>query len=314
MKKWYYLFITAIAFTACNNNTGKADASGTFEADEVIVSSEIAGRIIQMDVKEGDTMSKGRLAAVIDAANLSLQKQQVEASIDALHNKTTDASPQVQLLQDQIAVQKVQLANLQKEKSRTENLIKADAATTKQLDDISNQIDMLNRQITVTEQQINVQLNNTSTQNRSILSEQPALEKRAAQIADQLERSTVINPISGTVLTKYAEAGEVTAPGKALYKIANLSEIKLRAYITGDQLSQLKLQQAVTVQVDDGAQAFKTYKGTVSWISSKAEFTPKTIQTKDERANLVYAIKINVPNDGTLKIGMYGEVLFAQHK
>jgi HlyD family secretion protein len=206
------------------------------------------------------------------------------------------------------------LANLQKEKARTENLIKADAATTKQLDDISNQIDMLNRQIAVTEQQIKVQLNNTSTQNRSILSEQPALEKRAAQIADQLERSTVINPISGTVLTKYAEAGEVTAPGKALYKIANLSEIKLRAYITGDQLSQLKLQQAVTVQVDDGAKAFKTYKGTVSWISSKAEFTPKTIQTKDERANLVYAIKINVPNDGTLKIGMYGEVLFAQQK
>lgn len=314
MKKWCYLFITAIAFTACNSNTGKADASGTFEADEVIVSSEIAGRIIQMDVKEGDTMSKGRLAAVIDAANLSLQKQQVEASIDALHNKTSDASPQVQLLQDQIAVQKVQMANLQKEKARTENLIKADAATTKQLDDISNQIDMLNRQIAVTEQQIKVQLNNTSTQNRSILSEQPALEKRAAQIADQLERSTVINPISGTVLTKYAEAGEVTAPGKALYKIANLSEIKLRAYITGDQLSQLKLQQAVTVQVDDGAKAFKTYKGTVSWISSKAEFTPKTIQTKDERANLVYAIKINVPNDGTLKIGMYGEVLFAQHK
>ncbi|NNV57423.1 HlyD family secretion protein [Limnovirga soli] len=314
MKKWCYLFITAIAFTACNSNTGKADASGTFEADEVIVSSEIAGRIIQMDVKEGDTMSKGRLAAVIDAANLSLQKQQVEASIDALHNKTSDASPQVQLLQDQIAVQKVQMANLQKEKARTENLIKADAATTKQLDDISNQIDMLNRQIAVTEQQIKVQLNNTSTQNRSILSEQPALEKRAAQIADQLERSTVINPISGTVLTKYAEAGEVTAPGKALYKIANLSEIKLRAYITGDQLSQLKLQQAVTVQVDDGAKAFKTYKGTISWISSKAEFTPKTIQTKDERANLVYAIKINVPNDGTLKIGMYGEVLFTQHK
>jgi len=167
----------------------------------------------------------------------------------------------------------------------------------------------LKRQMDVTAQQIKVQLNNTSTQNRSILSEQPSLQKRVAQLQDQLQRSNVINPLSGTVLTKYAQAGEVTAAGKALYKIADLSTLKLRAYITGDQLSQIKLNQLVKVLVDNGAKEYKNYTGTISWISDKAEFTPKTIQTKDERANLVYAIKIDVKNDGYLKIGMYGEVV-----
>lgn len=308
MKRIFYLLSVISVMASCKGSENIPDASGTFEADEVIVSSELAGRILSLTLKEGDTLSKGTVAAVIDASNLELQKEQVEASIGALKEKTTNVAPQVKLLQEQITVQQSQLSTWEREKARTENLIKADAATPKQLDDINAQIDVLKKQMAVTNQQINVQLNNTSTQNRSILSEQPSLQKRVAQLQDQLQRSNVINPISGTVLTKYAQQGEITAPGKALFKIADLSTIKLRAYITGAQLPQVKLQQPVKVLIDNGAKEYKTYTGTISWISDKAEFTPKTIQTKDERANLVYAIKIDVKNDGYLKIGMYGEV------
>lgn len=309
MKRILYLFAAVNIMVSCNGNKSTADGSGTFEAEEVIVSSELNGRILELNVKEGDTLSKGTTAAVIDASNLELQKQQVEASISSLKEKTSDVQPQIKLLQDQIAVQQSQLASWEREKTRTENLIKADAATPKQLDDINTQIDVIKKQMDVTTQQIKVQLNNTSTQNRTILSEQPSLQKRVAQIQDQLQRSNVINPINGTVLTKYAQAGEITAAGKALYKIADLSTLKLRAYITGDQLSQVKLNQQVKVMVDNGAKDYKTYTGNISWISDKAEFTPKTIQTKEERANLVYAIKIDVKNDGYLKIGMYGEIV-----
>ncbi|WP_315821896.1 HlyD family secretion protein [Paraflavitalea speifideaquila] len=162
--------------------------------------------------------------------------------------------------------------------------------------------------MTVTQQQINVQRSNVGTQNRSILSEGKPLEKRIAQLDDQLKRSGVANPINGTVITKYAEAGEMTATGKALYKIADLSTMTLRAYITGTQLSQVKLNQPVKVLIDNGAKEYREYNGVITWISDKAEFTPKTIQTKEERANLVYAVKIKVKNDGYIKIGMYGEV------
>ncbi len=210
----------------------------------------------------------------------------------------------------QLAVQQSQLTNLQKERKRFENLVKADAATPKQLDDIIAQMDIATKQMNVTRQQIKVQQTNTSTANRSILSEKAPLEKRIAQLNDQVKRANVINPINGTVLTKYAEAGEITAAGKPLYKVADLSTVTLRAYITGDQVSQVKLNQPVKVLVDNGAKNYKSYNGVISWISDKAEFTPKTIQTKDERANLVYAVKIRVVNDGYLKLGMYGEVNF----
>jgi HlyD family secretion protein len=303
----------SLAFTAlagCNINGKTSDASGTFEADEVIVSSEIGGKILKMDIQEGSVLARDSVVAVIDSTQLVLQKQQVEATIGALHQKTMDVKPQVKLLQDQIAVQKVQLENAKFEKARTERLIKADAATTKQLDDLNNQIDLLQKQIAVNEQQIKVQETTTGTQNNSVMSESRPLKKSIAQIEDQVSKANVMNPISGTVLTKYAMAGEVTSPGKALYKIADLSVITLRAYITGTQLSQVKLGQHVKVLVDEGASKYKDYDGEITWISDKAEFTPKTIQTKDERANLVYAIKIHVKNDGYLKIGMYGEVKF----
>lgn len=312
MNKLFVIRIIALAvlFTACNRSTPKFDASGTFEVDEVIVSAEQNGKILSFNVNEGQTIGQYDTVGVIDVDNLSLQKEQVQASIEALHEKTSDVKPQIQLLQDQLSVQQSQLANLQHERTRTENLLKQDAATGKQLDDINFQIDVLQKQMNVTRQQIAVQQNNTATQNRSVLSERKPLEKRVAQLSDQIDQSKIVNPVKGTVLTKYAEAGEVTAAGKALYKIAGLDTLTLRAYITGTQLSQIKLNQHVKVMVDSGAKAYREYPGTISWISDKAEFTPKTIQTKEERANLVYAIKVRVKNDGYLKIGMYGEVLF----
>lgn len=305
-----FLFLAALVSLMACGKTTKFDASGSFETDEVIVSSELAGRIQTLNINEGDTVAIGKVVGTIDAENLQLQKEQVEASIEALGQKTSDVSPQVQMLTDQLAVQQSQLDNLQHERTRIENLLKQDAATGKQLDDINAQIDVVRKQMSVTQQQIKVQRSNVSTQNRSILSEGKPLQKRVEQLQDQLQRSNITNPVSGTVLTKYAQAGEITSAGKALYKIADLSMLTLRAYISGGQLSQVKLGQQVKVLVDDGDDKYKEYPGIITWISDKAEFTPKTIQTKEERANLVYATKIKVKNDGFLKIGMYGEVQF----
>ncbi|MEQ1797972.1 MAG: HlyD family efflux transporter periplasmic adaptor subunit [Lacibacter sp.] len=310
MRKIILSVMAAVSLAACKNNENKFDASGTFETTEVIVSSELNGKILSLNINEGDTVSSGRVVGTVDAEGISLQKEQVEASISSLGDKTADVGPQVQLLQNQLAVQQSQLSNLLHEKKRIENLISQDAATGKQLDDINAQIDVVKKQMTVTQQQIAVLRSNVSTQNRSILSENKPLQKRVAQLNDQLKRADVVNPINGTVLTKYAEAGELTATGKALYKIADLTVMKLRAYVTGDQLSQIKLGQQVKVLIDDGKDKYKELPGIITWISDKAEFTPKTIQTKEERANLVYAVKIDVKNNGYLKIGMYGEVMF----
>ena len=295
---------------ACKNGNDKFDASGTFEANEVIVSSELSGKILSFTVEEGQTISKDTVVGIVDAANISLQKEQVEANIQALSEKTADASPQVKLLENQLAVQQSQLNNFLHEQARVQNLLKQDAATGKQLDDITAQVDVARKNLAVTQQQINVQRNNIATQNRSILSEGKPLQKRVAQLDDQIKKASIVNPVAGTVITKYAEEGEITAAGKALYKIADLSIMTLRAYVTGSQLSQIKLGQTVKVLIDDGAKKYKELSGTITWVSDKAEFTPKTIQTKDERANLVYATKIKVKNDGYLKIGMYGEVQF----
>ncbi|QGW27740.1 HlyD family secretion protein [Phnomibacter ginsenosidimutans] len=308
MKKLTLLIAAAGLLQACGNKGPAYDATGTFEADEVIVSAEVAGKILWMPIEEGQTIAQDSVVVKIDAGNLALQKAQIEASANALQQKTNDVQPQLKLLQEQLQVQQAQMATLEKEKRRFEALVKADAATPKQLDDIVAQINVLQQQMLVTRQQMNVQQSTVGTANRSILSEQAPLTKRADIIADQINRSNVINPINGTVLLKYANAGEVVGAGKALYKIADLSNLQLRAYITGDQLSQIKLGQQVKVLVDDGKKNYKTYSGAIIWIADKAEFTPKTIQTKDERANLVYAIKVLVPNDGYLKIGQYGEV------
>jgi HlyD family secretion protein len=302
------LYIGVVLLLACQPKKESFDASGSFEADEVIVSAELGGQILTFDVQEGDSVPAGKVVGRIESENLNLQKEQVEATLHSLSDKTLDVGPQLRLLQEQVAVQQAQLTNLLHEKERIERLVKADAATGKQLDDIMSQIDVLRKQIVVTQQQVNVQKTSIATQNRSIMSEGKPLQKRAAQFEEQLSKSSIINPVSGTILTKYAERGEVTSPGKALYKIADLSVLTLRAYITGSQLTQVRLNQPVRVLVDDGEKDYKIYEGAIKWISAKAEFTPKTIQTKEERANLVYAVKIKVKNDGYLKIGMFGEV------
>jgi HlyD family secretion protein len=304
------ILASTFLFQGCKNDENAFDATGVFEADEVLVSSEIPGRIVQMKIQEGDILQADSIVATIDAGNLDLQKKQVEASMQALGEKTNDATPQIELLREQLRVQESQLQTLEKEKQRFTRLVSADAATPKQLDDIVAQMDVLKGQMLVTRQQMNVQEANVSSQNRGVLSERKPLAKRAEIISDQINRSRVVNPISGTVLTRYAMQGEVIGAGKAIYKIADLSSLTLRAYVSGDQLTQVRLGQPVQVFVDSGAKEYKQYTGKVTWIADKAEFTPKTIQTKNERANQVYAVKIVVKNDGYLKIGQYGEVKF----
>jgi membrane fusion protein YbhG len=303
--------LSVIILISCGRNENKFDASGTFEADEVIVSASASGKILSLDIDEGSVVAKDSIVGLVDPTDLSLQKQQVQASIEALNEKTSDVTPQVKMLQDQLNVQQTQLDNLLHERTRIENLVKEDAATKKQLDDINFQIESAKKQMNVTMQQINVQRSNVATQNRGILSESKPLQKKAEQLQELLNKTNITNPINGTVITKYAETGEITSNGKPLYKIADLSTLNLRAYVTGDQLPQIKLGQALTVFVDSGGKNYRRLPGVVTWISDKAEFTPKTIQTTDERANLVYAMKIKVKNDGYLKLGMYGEVKFA---
>jgi len=316
--------LSIAGFISCNNGNGKYDASGTFEAEEVIVSAEATGKILQLNIEEGANLAKDSVVGKIDPRAIELQKEQASSSVEALQQKTNDATPQVnilesqlQLQQRQIAVDEEQLKVLQKEQQRYQKLVAADAVPAKQLDDINGQVSVLKEKIIAAKTQLNVlhsQINSqhsmVAIQNRSILSEKDPMEKKVAQIQDQLDKTTIKNPVAGTVLTKYAQQNEFTATGKALYKIADLSTMKLRAYITGDQLAQVKLNQPVKVKVDDGKGKYRELAGIITWISDKAEFTPKTIQTKEERANLVYAMKINVKNDGYLKIGMYGEVLF----
>jgi HlyD family secretion protein len=304
--------IAAFAFllTACNGNGNQSDASGVFESDEVIVSAEQAGKILSFNVNEGDVLEKGKNVGQIDVSNLQFQKAQIETTIQNLSNKTSNPEPQLQLVKEQLAVQQTNLKYLQQERDRIGRLLKADAATQKQYDDMQAKVDEMIRQMAVTEQQIKLYNSNYATQNKSILSERNPLRKSVEQVDNQISKGQIINPINGTVLNKFAMEGEMAGAGKALYKIANLDTLTLRVYIAESQLAAVKLGQEVKVLVDKDSKSYKTYSGKISWISNKSEFTPKTIQTKDERANLVYAMKVRVPNDGYLKIGMYGEIKF----
>jgi HlyD family secretion protein len=310
MKKIITICTAIIFLAACNNNKKDFDASGTFEANEVIVSAQQSGQILALNIHEGDKLLPNEEIGKIDVTSLQLQREQTEAKIDALQEKLNTAAPQTTLVEKQISVQQSQLDYLLHEQLRMQNLVNAQAATQKQLDDINAKVDEAKKQLAVLKQQIALNKSNIHTQNSTVLSEKEPLEKSVAQIQDAINKGTIINPVKGTVLTQYAYAGEMTFVGKALYKIANVDTITLRAYITGAQLPTIKLGQAVHVRTDDGKGNFKNYNGTIYWISDKAEFTPKTIQTKDERQDLVYAIKISAVNDGYLKIGMYGEVIF----
>lgn len=301
---------TLLIFSSCGNNKNDSDASGNFEADEVIVSAQQSGELLSYSVSEGKRLREGAVVGQIDVTISRLQKEQTEASISSLRKKTSTSDVQTNVVRKQLAAQQTQLENLYSERQRTQNLVIADAAPQKQLDDINAQIELLQKQMAVTREQINLYTSNTSTLNRSILSERAPLEKTVQQFQAQVNKGLVVNPISGVVLTNYALKGEMAVTGKPLYKIANTDTLTLRAYVTGTELPSIKLGQQVQVRIDQGKKAYKTYTGTITWISDKSEFTPKTIQTKSERANLVYAMKVKVKNDGYLKIGMYGEVLF----
>lgn len=308
MKK--ITLITALAALIACNHKNDFDASGNFIADEVIVSAEQNGCLIDYTVQEGQTISEGQKVGQINVEVLKLQKQQVEATIASLKEKTLSPDDQAALIRSQYEVQKAQLEQQQRELARVQQLVAGGAATQKQLDDLTAVVDQLRKQLAVTENQLKVSLTNISSQNRNVMSQEVPLQKNAETVQAQINQGEIINPITGTVLVNYALKGEMQTFGKPLYKIANTDTLTLKAYITGDQLPQIKLGQAVTVHTDAAEGEQRTYKGEVTYIASKAEFTPKTIQTKAERANLVYAIKIKVKNDGYLKIGMYGEVLF----
>lgn len=288
--------IAALGLNSCGNNDNPFDATGTFEAVETIVSAEANGIIKTFHIEEGQQLQAGQTIGCIDTTQLSLQKKQIEAQINAVLSRKPNIGAETAALQEE-------LRHAKKEQQRIANLVKADAATQKQLDDATSQINVIRKRITAQQTAL-------GTTTSSLNDEAQSLQAQLAQINDQLSKSEIVNEVDGSVITKYAEANEITSMGKPLYKIANMTTITLRAYITSEQFAKAKTGQKVKVLVDADADNYRNYEGTIEWISDKAEFTPKTIQTKDERANLVYAIKVKVKNDGLLKIGMYGEIKF----
>lgn len=300
MKIHQYICSVAIGLVlgACTSQEEQYDASGIFETTEVIVSAKGTGELQSFQVEEGQAVRQGEVLGWIDTLQLSLKDRQLAASLLATESKRLDEKRQVAHLRQQIE-------NLQREKERFTTLLNAKATTAKQVDDIDYQIKVLQNQLVATQEQINSSNSSLSRQSESI-------QAQRAQMEDQIRNAMISSPITGTVLTKYAEQGEFAVPGKALFKVADVSRMKLRAYITADQLTQLQIGQAVVVYADRGTTDRKRYAGRVVWIADKAEFTPKTIQTRNERANLVYAVKIAVENDGFIKRGMYGEVRFEE--
>ena len=293
MKRLLIPITMLLTAAACNRNTD-FDATGTFEATEVVVSAEVNGRITAFDAEEGDTVEALEQVGAIDTVQLYLQKLQLQRSAASVRSTKPDISRQVSSLRERISKQ-------QTERRRIESLLKDGAATEKQLDDVDAQLKVLNSEY---DAMLSTLENNTA----SIDAKSSAIDLQIAQIDDRLAKSRIISPIGGTVLAKYAEAGELATVGRPLMKVADLDAIYLRAYFTSEQLADLKIGQEVTVTADFGGDSRFDYKGRITWISSESEFTPKTIQTRNSRANLVYAVKIAVRNDGRLKIGTYGEV------
>ena len=283
-------------FSACGNGAPKYDATGTFETTEVLVSAEASGRLLYFDIEEGMLLKAGEEVGVVDTVQLYLKKLQLEASLKSVEEQRPD-------ILKQVAATKEQISAAQRERNRVANLLKVGAANQKQLDDAEDQLEVLRKQLVA-------QNSTLSNSHQSLTWQSSSVGIQVAQVEDQLKKCHITSPITGTVLAKYAEAGELTAMGTPLFKVADTEQMYLRAYITSEQLSQVKLGQKVTVFSDYGTDDHKQYPGVVTWISDTSEFTPKTILTKNERANLVYAVKIAVHNDGLLKIGMYGGVEF----
>ena len=288
MKKTAIL-LTAIILISCNKNSEKADAYGNFEATEITVSSESNGKIEFLNVEEGEQLKKGSLVGLIDTLQLHYNREQLKASIETVQSKSTSVLSQINVLNEQLQTAKI-------EQTRIQNMYAENAATKRQIDEIDGKVKVIEKQIS-----------SVQTQNAPILNEIKSIKVQIEKLDDQIKKSKISNPVDGTVLTKYAEPSEITAFGKPLYKIANLNEMELRVYVTETQLAQIKIGQKVTVAIDADNDT-KKYEGNITWISAQAEFTPKVIQTKEERANLVYAVKVALKNDGSLKIGMPAEV------
>ena len=294
MKRIVIIALAVILFSACNNKNKEFDASGVFETTEIIVSAKGSGEILQFNIAEGQEVEAEQTLGVIDTTQLYWRKVQLLSSVKAMNSRQVNVSVQVAVLQEQ-------LATARREQQRFTQLLKENAANQKQLDDI-------NAQIATLEKQIAAQTETLKNSNSGITNEQQSLIAQIAQIDDQLKNAVIRSPIKGTVLEKFTEAGELAVQGRPIFKVADIDKIFLRAYISASQLTELKVGQKVKVFSDLGEKGRKEYEGTVSWISDKAEFTPKTIQTRDVRANLVYAVKISVKNDGYIKKGMYGEL------
>jgi HlyD family secretion protein len=288
MKNILTMLVT-LTLISCNKDTNEADAYGNFEATETTISSEANGKIEFLKLEEGDVLQENTLVGQIDTIQLYLNKQQLLASKNTIHSKSTNVLSQRNVLNEQLKTTLI-------EQKRIQNMFAENAATKRQIDEVNGKVNVLKQQ-----------MQSVETQNAPIINEVKSIDVQIDKINDQLKKSKIINPISGTVLSKYAEPNEITAFGKPLYKIADLSEMTLRVYFSETQLASIKVGQEVNVTIDD-KDGTKPYKGKISWISSSAEFTPKIIQTKEERANLVYAVKVIVKNDGALKIGMPAEV------
>ena len=291
MKKISYLLFFSILLISCERNH-KSDAYGNFEAIEVTISSESNGKILRLNVVEGQDINAGDTIALIDTTDLFLKKEQF------IKQKSVSQA-KINNINAQLSVQDQQRKNLLVDKNRLENLMKDGAATQKQMDDLNGNLDLIGTQIQA-----------TAVQKESVNAELATLAVQIAQVEESIAKCTVLSPLKGTILVKYAEQGEVTSMGKPICKMANLDELELKVYISGDQLPYLRIGQAVEVLIDKNKKELSGLEGMVSWISSKAEFTPKTIQTKKERVNLVYAAKLIVKNDGRLKIGMPAEINF----
>jgi membrane fusion protein YbhG len=292
MKTRLLIIIAAALLAGCKNKADNADAYGNFEATEVIVSAETNGRILKFDPVEGTMVEKGTVIAVVDTTVLQLQKNEIEAGMKSVTTHINSINSQNDVLLQQIA-------NINVNITRFGKMLKDDAATQKQYDDLTGQVAVLQKQIA-----------SNNTQKVSVGADLDVYKAKEANVNEQIKRCTVKSPLKGTVIEKYAEAGEMTAVGKPLVKVADLSVVKLKAYVSGAQLGKIKIGQKCSVRIDNGVKGFTTFPGTISYISEKAEFTPKIIQTKEERVVLVYAVDIDVSNDGTLKSGMPGEALF----
>lgn len=305
------LLLPLLLALGCGQPAPSFDATGAFETEETIISAEGSGVLRQWSLSEGDHLSAGQVLGYIDTTALSLKKEQLFAQIRAIGSRLPDIAVQSAVYDRQLAVSQAKLDYLRQERERLDLLVRADAATQKQLDDLDASILEVSRQAEVIRQQQAAQVTALQTQRKGLSADPMPLLAQVAVLDHQIAQCRIVNPVAGTVLASYIRLHEMATPGKPLYKVADLSTLYLRAYIDGGQLPEVRLKQSVVVRTDDGTEGFREVPGLISWISDQAEFTPKTILTRSERNNLVYAVKIRVDNpDGRLKPGMYGEVQF----